>query len=175
MPPYGRSFHQKWATGNEGPSGESPIHSIPPMENPACADFEEYEGVHETVPLGFTEDDITWVASKISGAAGALGSEAIELINWLVCFGCASEELRVVVSNLDDWMATSSHPWYAYRTLMACRLVALYKSLGVRPVGIGETLSHALNKLVMRAAGEQAKTACGNLHLCTGLEAIVKG
>ena len=30
-------------------------------------------------------------------------------------------------------------------------------------MGIGETLRQALAKLVMRAAGEQAKTACGNL------------
>ena len=40
---------------------------------------------------------------------------------------------------------------------MAFRLVALDKRPGVRPVGIGETLRQALAKLVMRAAGEQAK------------------
>ena len=57
---------------------------------------------------------------------------------------------------------------------MACRLVALDKRLGVRPVGIGETLRQALAKLVMRAAGEQAKTACGNLQLCAGLEASIE-
>ena len=39
--------------------------------------------------LDFSEDDITWVASKISGAAGVLGAEAIELKNWLLCFGYA--------------------------------------------------------------------------------------
>ena len=74
----------------------------PPVENPACAAFEEYGEVPETVPLIFTEDDMTWVVSKISGAAGALGAEAIELRNWLLCFGCASEELRVVVARLAD-------------------------------------------------------------------------
>ena len=40
---------------------------------------------------------------------------------------------------------------------------------------IGETLRQALAKLVMRVAGEQAKTACGNLQLCTGLEASIEG
>ena len=49
------------------------------MENPTCAAFEEYEDVPETVTLDFTEYDVTWVASKLSGAAGALGAEAIEL------------------------------------------------------------------------------------------------
>ena len=74
-----------------------------------------------------------------------------------------------------DWMANSSPPWAAYRALMACRLVALDKRPGVRPVGIGETLRQALAKLVMRAAGDQAKTVCGKLQLCAGLKAGIEG
>ena len=54
---------------------------------------------------------------------------------------------------------------------MACCLVALDKRPGVLPVDIGETLRRALTKLVMRAAGDQAETACGNLQLCAGLKA----
>ena len=68
----------------------------------------------KTLSLAFTEDDFTWVASKISGTAGGLGEEAIELRNWLLCFGCASEDLRVVITRLADWMANSSPPWSAY-------------------------------------------------------------
>ena len=45
---------------------------VPPVENPTCVAFEVYEEVPETVPLDFTEYDVTWVASKLSGAAGAL-------------------------------------------------------------------------------------------------------
>ena len=112
---------------------------------------------------------------KLSSAAGALGAEAMELRNWLLCFGCASEELRVVVASLADWMANSSPPWAACRALMACRLIALDKRPGVRPVGIGETLRRALAKLVMRAAGEQAKSTYGNLQLCAGLKADIEG
>ena len=66
-------------------------------------------------------------------------------------------------------------PWSAYCALIACCLVALDKRLGVRPVGIGETLFQALAKLVMRAAGYQAKTVCGNLQLCVGLESGIEG
>ena len=42
-------------------------------------------------------------------------------------------------------------------------------------MGIGETLLRALAKLVMRAAGDQAKMTCGNLQLCAGLEAGIEG
>ena len=148
---------------------------VPPVENPACAAFEEYEDVPETVTLDFTEDDVMWVASKLSGAAGALGAEAMELRNWILCFGCASEDFRVVVARLADWMSNSSPTWAAYRALIACRLVELDKRPGVRPVGIGETLRRALAKLVMKAARDQAKTACGNLQLCTGLKVGIEG
>ena len=42
-------------------------------------------------------------------------------------------------------------------------------------MGIGETLRRDLAKLVMRAAGDQAKTACGNLQLCAGLKSGIEG
>ena len=51
----------------------------------------------------------------------------------------------------------------------------LDKRPGLRPVSIGETLCRVFTKLVRRAAGDQAKTACGNLQLCAGLEAGIEG
>ena len=86
-----------------------------------------------------------------------------------------SEDLRVVVARLDEWMDNSSPPWATYCALMACCLVALDKRPGVRPMGIGETLRRALAKLVMRASGDQANTACGDLQMCAGLEAGIEG
>ena len=47
------------------------------MGKPVCAAFEEYKDVPKTAPLDFTEDDITWVASNLSSAAGAMGAEVI--------------------------------------------------------------------------------------------------
>ena len=42
-------------------------------------------------------------------------------------------------------------------------------------MGIGETLHQALAKIVMRAAKDQVKTACGNLQLCAGLKSGIEG
>ena len=42
-------------------------------------------------------------------------------------------------------------------------------------MGIVEMLRRALSKLVMREAGDQAKTACGNMQLCAGLEGGIEG
>ena len=74
------------------------------------AAFKEYEEVPEMVPLEFSKDDVTWVASMLSGAIGALGAEAIELQNWFIRFRCLSEEVIFVISDLEDWMANSSPP-----------------------------------------------------------------
>ena len=116
-----------------------------------------------------------WVASKLSCTVGVMGYKAVELKNWLLCFGCSPEEFIVFVVNLDGWMANSSPPWSAYHYLMACPLIALDKSMGVLPIGIGEMLRRSIATLVMRAVGGQSKTACGSLQMCAGLEASIYG
>ena len=83
---------------------------VTPVEKTTHAAFDEYKEVPETLPLELSEDNATRVASKLSGAPGVLGAEAIELRNYLLCFGCASEEFIVVVTNLSDWMANSYPP-----------------------------------------------------------------
>ena len=121
------------------------------------------------------ENDITWVAFNLSGAAWAVGDEAIELHNCIIYFRFVSDELRFVVANLADWMANSSHPWATYFSLMECCLVALGKRPGVCTVEIGERIRRAFAKLVLRTAGDQENTECGYLQLCTDLEAGIEG
>ena len=58
---------------------------------------------------------------------------------------------------------------------MACRLVALDKQPGVRPVGIGEIFRRLIAKCVLAAVGHQAMEACGNLKFGAGLPAGIEG
>ena len=88
-------------------------------------------------PLDFTEDDVTRVSLNISGTAGALGPEAIELRNWIIRFGWALEELRVIFTKLSDWMAQYPPPWDAYCALTSCHIVALNKGWGSPPWELG--------------------------------------
>ena len=73
----------------------------PPWKIP-CVQLEEYEEVLETAPLDFLEDDVTWVASNLSGATWAMRAKTIELRNCLLSFECPSEEFRVVNVNFPD-------------------------------------------------------------------------
>ena len=61
-------------------------------------------------PSTSQKNDVTWVASNLSDTAGALGAKATDLRNLLLRFGCASEELRVVVARLAKWMFKFSLP-----------------------------------------------------------------
>jgi len=109
------------------------------------------------------------------GLAGPGGTDDVRAEGWLLRFGAESEELREALASLTEWLANGHPPWAAYRALMACRLVALDKQPGVRPVGIGEIWRRLMAKCVIAVAGSQATAACGNLNLCAGLPAGIEG
>ena len=152
----------------------------PDMKTPRDADigqdvFESYPEAPQAIPLDITEDVVETVASRLSGAAGPGGTDAVALQNWLLRFGAESEQLRRELAAWAHWLSNEHPPWAAYRALMACRLIALDKQPGVRPVGIGEVYRRLLAKCVIAVIGQQATAACGNLNLCAGLPAGIEG
>jgi len=58
---------------------------------------------------------------------------------------------------------------------MACRLVALDKQPGVRPIGIGSIFRRLMAKSLIKVIGPQATAACGNFNLCAGLPSGIEG
>ena len=52
-------------------------------------------------------------------------------------------------------------PWAAYCAMISGRLIALDKSPGIRPFGIGETWRRLLAKCLLWVTGQEAKAACG--------------
>ena len=73
-----------------------------------------------------------------------------------------------------DWLSNSSPPYAAYRAVNTVCTVALPKTPGVRPLGIGESwmrlwldCSHTKTKVA-------ATNACGNTQLCAGLQSLVQ-
>jgi hypothetical protein len=84
-------------------------------------------------------------------------------------------ELRKASAVFTSWLSNELPPWAAYRALRSGRLVALDKSPGVRPVGIGEAWMRFDSKCVLSVAGGKAIDECGVDQLCAGLEAGVEG
>ena len=61
--------------------------------------------------------------------------------------------------------------------LLANRGIAIDKSPGLRPVGVGEILRRIIGKAIMVVTGEEVQKAVGALQLCaghpTGVEAAI--
>ena len=95
--------------------------------------------------------------------------------NWLLRHGQASHLLREELAAWTEWLSNCSPPFAAYRALMGCRLIALDKEPGVRPLGIGEIWRRAIAKCALSVCGQDAKAACGSTNLCAGLEAGIEG
>ena len=84
------------------------------------------------------------------------------MVNWiykLLRFGVVSGELRQIVAEFREWLSNGRPQWAAYSAMIYSRLIALDKSPGIRPVGIGETWRHLLAKCVLQVMGQQAKSS----------------
>ena len=83
--------------------------------------------------------------------------------------------MRLIVAEMGEWLSNGRPHWSAYCVLMSGRFIALDKSPGIRPVGIGETWRRLLAKCLLRVSGQEAKTACRTEHLAGGVEAGIEG
>ena len=125
--------------------------------------------------MDITNDMVNAVAGRLSGGAGPGRTDSVSLKHWLLRFGAASADLRLIVGELVEWLGNGRHPWAAYRALMSDRLIALDKQPGIRPVGVGETWQRMMSKCLLKVAGPEAKDACDTTQLAGGLEAGIEG
>jgi hypothetical protein len=125
-------------------------------------------------PIDITLATIEKVATRLSGAPGPSGVDAVDLQNWLLRYGNESSALQEELAEWASSLANQHPPWAAYRALMACQPVALDKEPGMRPVGIGEIFRRLLAKTILLVVGKYATCACGNLNLCAGLKAGIE-
>ena len=106
------------------------------------------------VPVDITDNVVSAVAGRLSGGAGPGRNDLISLQHWLLRFGAESGALRLIVAKMGEWLSNGRPPWAAYRALMYGRLIALDKSPGIRPVGIGEMWRRLLANCLLRVSGQ---------------------
>lgn len=121
----------------------------------------EYESLPERGTLEVPVEAVELTARRLNGSGCPGGTDAQNLQGWLLRFGPVSRKLQRAVAALAEWMGSPDIPWAAYRGMMAGRLIALDKSPGVRPVGIGEVWRRLIAKAVLVVTGEEATEACG--------------
>jgi hypothetical protein len=155
--------------------GKHPDLRVPELGHEDNLTFETYDTCPDPVPLVCDPVEVEKVAAQLGGAAGVDSIDAVHMHAYLSTYGRSLAELREELAEWGEWMANTSPPWAAYRGLLTRRLVALDKSPGTRPVGIGCIWMRAIAKLLLLKTAKEAKEACNALQLCAGLEAGIEG
>ena len=59
---------------------------IQDLTDPESSSFEEYDQDPDVGPIEILEEDVQWVASKLSGAAGPSGTDTMVFQSWHLRF-----------------------------------------------------------------------------------------
>ena len=68
----------------------------------------------ELVLADIIDNTLTSVTGRIVGGYGPGGTYSVSLQHWLLRFGAASGELRLVVADFTEWLSNGRPPWAAY-------------------------------------------------------------
>ena len=138
----------------------------PDARPPYAASLDAYlNNPPEMVPVDITDNMVAAVSGRLLGEAEPGGTDLVSIQHWILRFGVVSGELQLIVAEFLEWLCNGQPPWAAYCAMMSGQLVALDKSPGIRPVGIGKTWRRLLAKCLLRVTGQEAKTTCGTEQL----------
>lgn len=107
-------------------------------------------------------------ALQASGAAGPSGVDAYVWQRLCSSFKSASDELCCSIAVLARRLCTSFVDSSIVAPLLTCRLIALDKYPGVRPIGVGEVVRRIIAKAVLSIVGTDIQQAAGLLQFCAG-------
>ena len=111
------------------------------------------------------------VASKTEGAAGPSGIDAQGWRRLCSSFQQPSSDLCNALAGVCKRICSTYVDPNDLSALVACRLVALNKCPGVRPIGIGEVVRRILGKVILSTIGKEIQDAAGALQVCAGQQA----
>ena len=108
------------------------------------------------------------IALKTEGAAGPSGIDAAGWRRLLSSFQKESVELCEAVASMTRRLCQQYVDPAGLTAFTACRLVALDKCPGVRPVGIGEVVRRIAGKAILSVTGMAVQEVTGALQVCSG-------
>ena len=90
---------------------------------------------------------------------------------FVTAFGAASDDLCSALARMARRIATSHVDPEGLAAYTACRLIALNKNPGVRPIGVGEAARRIIGKAILKVIKSDILKVTGSLQLCAGQEA----
>ena len=124
---------------------------------------------HEVIFQSVTAARVRQTALHMNGSAGPSGLDSHSWRRIFSQFGRASQDLCTNMASLARLLCTKDVSKTNLIPLLACRLVALNKNPGVRPIGVCEVIRRIVAKVVVKVAGIDIEEACGVLQTCSGL------
>ena len=154
---------------------ESLLSKHPPRQPPSTEAIIESSGSIDPVhPILFEQIDgklILDSALKSDGAAGPSGVDAAGWKRLCSSFGQCSVDLCNAIAIVTKRICTSYVDPHGISALVACRLIALDKCPGVRPIAIGETVRRIIGRAILSIIKASIMEAAGPKQLCAGQEA----
>ena len=134
--------------------------------------------IHTQSYLDSLDASVVWSAAlRVTGAAGPSGLDAHEWRRLCTSHKGASRDLCASLATVARRICSSYIDPISIKPLLACRLIALDKHPGVRPIGIGDTARRIIAKAVLSLAAPDIQDASGCLQMCggqiSGIEAAV--
>ena len=134
----------------------------------------------ETHPVIFESIDAKAIRSAVLNTTGSAGPSGLDAHDWrrlCTSFKGASTKLCNSLAYTARRICTALVDPKSISPLLACRLIALDKTPGVRPIGIGDTARRIIAKAVLSVVRTDVQNASGCLQLCggqiSGIEAAV--
>ena len=107
-------------------------------------------------------------ALRVKGAAGPSGLDSCAWRRMCTAFKKTSDQLCNAIASVAKRICTSYVDPNDIDAYTACRLIAINKNPGVRPIGVGEVLHRIIGKAVLDAIRPDILDVTGTLQLCTG-------
>ena len=134
----------------------------------------------EIHPVVFESIDASAICSaslRTTGSAGPSGLDAYEWRRLCTAFNSALAGICSALAQVAIRLCTSYVDLRSLSPLLACRLIALDKHPGVRPIGIVDTARRIIAKAVLFTIRPDVQTATDCIQLCggqiSGIEAAV--
>ena len=120
-----------------------------PVHPKALLGEAENDEFHPTIFDSITGESIRTATLHTQGAAGPSGLDAFSWRRLCTAFGQKSNDLCSTLAAVARGISTSFIDPSTLLAYTSCRLIALDKCPGVRPIGIGEVVRHIIGKAVM--------------------------
>nr|WNS50068.1 DOMON domain-containing protein [Halisarca dujardinii] len=106
------------------------------------------------------------IALHMSGSAGPSGLDAKAWKRLCSAFHNTSKDLCNALAKIARKICTTFVDPQGLEAFTACRLIALDKDPGVRPIGVGETVRRLISKAILRVTKVEIQKVAGSSQLC---------